>query len=94
MTTIEFRARCQACETQRVIIGPFHVRNPAELDAAEHAMTGVNVRARCPTCDAVECVAMFVDGVRVEEWTDADEYERTSGPTAGPLPPKPWPDTN
>lgn len=94
MTMIEFKTRCPHCGIERSLAGPYPASNPAELDALEHAVTRKTFIARCLKCNAVEDVAMFVDGVQAEPWTNADEYERQSGRDAGPLPPKPWPDTN
>lgn len=93
MDTIEFRAQCPNCQTVRPLIGPASARTPAELDAFELALPKI-IRARCPQCDRVELVAMFVDGARVEPWQDADEAQQLNGPDAGPLLRKPWPDTN
>ena len=94
MDTLEFRAKCPQCGRERTLIGPFPARTPAQLDLIEVAMTGKTSRAVCPACNCVEAVAMFVDGQQVEPWQDADEMERRHGPKAGPLPRKPWPDTN
>jgi len=93
MQTMEFRARCPHCNTERVLIGPWPATNPAELDLIEASLTK-RVSANCPGCGRVEQVAMFVDGSRAEPWQDADEMERQHGASAGPLPPKLWPDTN
>jgi hypothetical protein len=93
MDTLGFRARCPQCQTERWLHGPHPARTPADLDAIEHALPKV-FRARCPRCDGVEEVAMFVDGSQAEPWQNADKMERQHGPGAGPLPPKPWPETN
>ena len=93
METIEFRARCQKCNSERSLIGPHPARTPADLDAIEHALPKQTI-VRCPTCNAVEKMAMFIDGQQTEPWLGADEYERQNGPSAGPLRQKPWPDTN
>jgi hypothetical protein len=94
MKTIEFRSRCPQCQSERPLFGPFLAGNPAELDLIETKITGRTLMARCSACNRVEEVAMFIDGKQVEPWQDADEAERLNGSTAGPLPPKPWPDTN
>lgn len=92
---IEFRAKCPKCETIRTIAGPWEIHNPAEADRMEMDIDRAgHVVARCPTCDTTEHVAMYIDGKQTEPWRDADEYESEHGKNAGPLPPKPWPDSN
>jgi len=94
MDILGFRARCDHCNSERDIFGPFPARTPAQLDAIEMQINGRSLLARCPTCDRTELVAMFIDGTQTEPWQDADEMERQHGASAGPLPRKPWPDTN
>lgn len=92
--TIDFRARCPRCQRVRVLVGPFAADSPAQLDAAEHQLSGKMWLTICERCCVTEQIAMFADGEQTEPWTDAKKYERDNGPDAGPLPPKPWPDTN
>lgn len=95
MDTIEFRARCPECNWVRSLFGPLPAKTPADLDAIEvEATRRGSMEARCHVCGTVESIAMFVDGVQAEPWKDADATEAENGPEAGPLPSKPWPDTN
>ena len=94
MAMLDFRQRCPQCEQVASMFGVINADNPAELDAFEFAITGQSFSAHCPTCDVVCDVALFADGRQTEPWTSADDYERDNGPSAGPLPPRPWPSAN
>ena len=90
MPAFELRARCPQCSTVRVLWGPHRIDTAGDLDAAETlADIKRSALAHCLMCDAIEFVAMFVDGAQTEPWLNADEYERINGPGGGPLPPKP-----
>lgn len=90
---LEFRARCPKCKTVRILVGPWEIASEAELDLMELSIPEESL-AVCPVCNAVEDIAMFVDDAQAEPWENADEAERKHGRKAGPLPRKPWPDTN
>jgi hypothetical protein len=91
MSVFELRARCPRCRAERSAFGPRAASTPAELDAMEAEIDRCGgVVARCLKCNAVESVALFVDGKQTEPWQDADAYEKENGSAAGDLPPKPW----
>jgi phage FluMu protein Com len=89
----EFRAKCPQCKTTRAIFGPREGSTPEQLDAIEAEIDRCGgVIAKCPSCNCVEWVAMFVDNKQAETWQGATEYEADNG--SGELPPKPWEPSN
>lgn len=89
----DFRAKCPECQAERILLGPWEAYSEAEMDLLELSIPK-STEAKCPACGRVEMVAMFVDGEQDGDWQDADAFERDNGPSAGPLPRKPWFEVN
>lgn len=89
---MELRGRCKTCKNERTITG-FETENPTP-DFMDRVEASADRRGswdcNCPVCGKVEDVSIFLNGEQVEPWMNADDFEKLNGPSAGPLPPKPW----
>lgn len=89
---IELRGRCPKCEIIRTVTGFDNPQVTSDyLDRVEASADRRGMfDCHCPVCNCVELVALWGDDKQWEPWMNAVEYEKKNGPSAGPLPPKPW----